>query len=214
MAGSSSTTKREGTAARQARAAAARAAQLRAERRRRLLIIGGSAAAAVLLVVALVLVTLATRPKKTTSFALPGDPVAAIKAAGLPVLTTEGQVLHIHAHLDLFVDGKKVAVPANIGVAAAQGISPLHTHSTDAIIHVESPVKKDFTLGQLFKQWQVPLSSSCVGTHCGGVTTYVNGKSVSGDPAAIVLKAHDQISVVVGTKPSKIPSSYPFPKGD
>ncbi|MEP6463206.1 MAG: hypothetical protein ABJC62_07275 [Frankiaceae bacterium] len=212
MAGSSPVKKSSG-AYRRARSAAARDAQRRSERRRRRLLVLGGAVVAVAIVTVLVVVTVATRPKKAPSFAVPKNPVAAITAAGLPVLTTEGEVLHIHAHLDVFVDGRRVAVPKDLGIAGSTGISPLHTHENDAIIHVESPVKKDFTLGQFFRQWQVPLSARCLGGECNGVAVYVNGKQVPGDPAAIVLREHQQISVVAGKKPSKIPSSYPFPAG-
>lgn len=178
-----------------------------------MMLVVGSVTAVVAVIVALVAITVATRPKKTTSFALPANPTAAIKAAGLPLLGAEGEVLHVHAHLDMYLNGKKVTVPANVGIASATAISPLHTHYADDIIHVESPVQKDFTLGQFFKEWQVPLSAQCVGTHCGGVSTYVNGKAVSGDPAAVVLGAHQEIALVVGSKPATIPSRYSFPQG-
>src|SRR5258706_14849562 len=34
-----------------------------------------------------------------------------LQVLGLPALSQEGNVLHIHQHLDLFVDGKAVTVP-------------------------------------------------------------------------------------------------------
>ncbi len=204
---------------RRARAAAAREAQLRAERRRRLLVVGGGALALVVILVAVIVVSIATRPKTTptsaaSAFAAPSDPVAGIQAAGLSLLQQEGQVLHIHAHLDVYVDGKPIVVPAGIGTAEGKGISPLHTHETDGIIHVESPVKKDYTLGQVFQEWQVQLTDSCLGNRCGGVDAYVNGKPVTGDPASIAIRAHDEIAVVSGQQPSKVPSRYDFPPGD
>src|SRR5690348_2649465 len=65
------------------------------------------------------------------SWPAPSDATAQAKAAGLPMLGQEGQVLHIHSHLDVFVDGKPVTVPAEIGIdLARQQISPLHTHDT------------------------------------------------------------------------------------
>jgi hypothetical protein len=69
---------------------------------------------------------------------------------------------HVHAHLDVFVDGKRIGVPAAIGInvdapevksfedpdgAVSYGgiercrkpcISPLHTHDATGIIHTES----------------------------------------------------------------------------
>jgi len=44
---------------------------------------------------------------------------------------------------------------------------------------------------------------------------YVNGKAVDGDPATVVLHAHDEIAVVYGTaaQQQNPPSSYTFPDG-
>jgi len=58
-----------------------------------------------------------------------------LREIGLQPLREEGQVLHIHQHLDIWVDGRKVTVPAQIGIDANQGfISDLHTHETDGIM--------------------------------------------------------------------------------
>lgn len=206
-------TKKDRAAERRARAEAARKAAERAERRRRLLTFGGAAVVALAVVLVLVVVAIATRPAKAPTFDAPTDPVAAIRSAGLAVLPEEGQVLHIHDHLDVYVDGAKVAVPQGIGIAPGRGISPLHTHTGDGVIHVESPTKVDYTLGQFLKEWQVRVTSECIQTHCGGVTAYVNGKRVA-DPTAIVFKGHQEIALVVGNKPKKIPSSYQFPPGE
>jgi hypothetical protein len=42
---------------------------------------------------------------------------------------------------------------------------------------------------------------------------YVNGKVFPGDPRTIPLKAHEEIAIVIGTPPAKIPSSFAWPKG-
>src|SRR5581483_8345176 len=79
-----------------------------------------------------------------------------LHAENLPALAEEGTVLHIHQHLDLFIDGQSVPVPSGIGIQEAQGfISPIHTHDLSGIIHVESPFAADFTLGQFFDIWGV-----------------------------------------------------------
>ena len=41
----------------------------------------------------------------------------------------------------------------------------------------------------------------------------MNGQPYTGDPAALVLRSHQEIVFVVGTPPKKIPSSYKFPPG-
>lgn len=150
----------------------------------------------------------------------PTDASAQVKAAGLPMLGQEGQVLHIHSHLDVFVDGKTVTVPALIGIdEAKQQISPLHTHDTSGVVHIESPVKADFTLGQFMKEWNVPLTKDALGTFKTGggkeLHAYVNGKAQTGDPAAIKLAAHAEIALVYGTSAEKVtvPDSYKWPEG-
>ncbi len=60
-----------------------------------------------------------------------------LRAIGLEPLTEEGQVVHIHQHLDLYVDGDKVTVPASIGIGPQDAfISDLHTHDDSGIMHV------------------------------------------------------------------------------
>lgn len=46
----------------------------------------------------------------------PPDPLERTVAAGLEPETKEFKINHVHAHLDVFVDGKPIAVPAGIGI--------------------------------------------------------------------------------------------------
>src|SRR5437870_5347033 len=46
----------------------------------------------------------------------PSDPMALTRKARLTPETHEFVFLHIHAHLDVFVNGNPVAVPAGIGI--------------------------------------------------------------------------------------------------
>lgn len=144
-----------------------------------------------------------------------------LRAIGLPALNEEGQVLHIHEHLDLFFDGEAEPVASDIGIAADRTfISPLHTHEPepgnppDGILHVESPTQIDFTLGQFFAVWGVRLSANCLGACATGdklVRAWVNGMKVDGDPTRIVLEAHQEIVIAYGTEaqmPKDVPSSY------
>jgi hypothetical protein len=145
-----------------------------------------------------------------------------LRAIGLPALTAEGQVVHIHQHLDLFVDGKPVKVADDIGIDPQGGfISPLHTHlQTEGVIHVESPTQERFSLGQFFAVWGVRLDAKCLGGECAGqgkvLRAWVNGKPVAGDPTRIVLDAHQEIVIAYGKPaqmPDPVPSSYAFPSG-
>lgn len=146
---------------------------------------------------------------------------ARLVAMGLPVLAAEGEVLHTHEHLDVVVDGQPVVVPADIGInATEQYLAPIHTHDATGIIHVESPVVRDFSLGEFFDIWGVRLDAHCVGGACDGngrsLIVYVNGQRVAGDPRAVKLEEHQEILVTLGTPPqlpSPIPSSFDFPAG-
>jgi hypothetical protein len=156
----------------------------------------------------------------SVSWPAPSDASARAKAAGLPMLGQEGQVLHIHSHLDVYVDGKIVTVPALVGIdEAKQQISPLHTHDTTGVVHIESPVQADFTLGEFMTEWNVPITYDSLGTlKTGGgkeLHIFVNGKEQSGNPATLKLTAHAEIAVVYGSAADKVqvPTSYNWPQG-
>jgi hypothetical protein len=137
-----------------------------------------------------------------------------LKLLGLHALPAEGTAEHIHAHLDLYVRGHKVTVPALVGIDVQdQFITELHTHDTTGIIHIESPQVTQFTLGQFFGEWGVKLTSRCVGSVCGAVHWWVDGKPRSGDPASLVLRPHQEIAVAAGPPPFRVPKSYAFPFG-
>ena len=146
---------------------------------------------------------------------------ARLAAIGLKPLSAEGTVVHIHQHLDVFVNGARVTVPPLIGISTAQGfISDLHTHDATGIIHVESATASSYSLGQVFAVWGVPLSASQIGSlKAGGgkqLKAWVNGKPFPHDPARIVLDAHQEIVIAYGTPaqmPKTVPSSYAFPAG-
>jgi hypothetical protein len=135
---------------------------------------------------------------------------------GVHDLTSEGQVVHIHQHLDVFVNGKHEPVPQGIGIYDGQFLTELHTHDTSGIIHVESPSSRSYDLGQFFGVWGVRLTNDCIGGYCREVTPwalYVDGKRYQGNPAALVLRPHQEIAFVIGKAPKTIPSSYKFPAG-
>ena len=126
-----------------------------------------------------------------------------------------GLVLHIHAHLDIFVNGKHVTVPAEVGINPGAGyLTELHTHDTRGVIHIEAQKSRQFTLGQFVAEWGVFLNSHCMGSYCSGLKWYVNGKRQTGDPEALVLNSHQEIAIVIGKPPAKIPSSYKFSPGE
>ena len=74
----------------------------------------------------------------------------------------------------------------------------LHTHTTDGVIHIESPSKAIYTLGDFFDEWHQPLSGTQVGTLHGPVTAFVNGKPWKKSPRAIKLLPHEDIQLEIG----------------
>ena len=119
------------------------------------------------------------------------------------------------------VDGRRVTVPAGIGIDDAEGfISPLHTHDESGVIHVESPDVRTFTLGQFFSVWGLRLTPRCLGGYCATgakqLWVFVDGKRFSGDPRLLPLTAHEEILVAYGTRgqlPRPIPARFDFGAG-
>jgi hypothetical protein len=144
-----------------------------------------------------------------------------LKAIGLDALPREALLLHIHQRMAILIDGRFVDVPAGIGIDAnGKFITELHTHDARGIIHVESPVKRRFTLGEFFDVWGLRFSSRCLGSYCTNgkkrVWIWTDGRRVRADPRKIVLTDHLSIVVAYGTFtsiPKPIPKHFPFPKG-
>src|SRR5207253_7906980 len=112
-----------------------------------------------------------------------------LQVLGLPALTQEGSVLHIHQHIDVFVNGGKVAVPGGIGINDNSFISPIHTHDASGVIHVESPTKEQFTLGQFFAIWGVRFTRTSVGGY----------RSTAARPIRVYLRARRIRAIRLGS---------------
>lgn len=139
------------------------------------------------------------------------------RLAPLDLTTLSGHnnlTLHFHTHIDIFVNGKKVKVPALIGINPGAGyLTELHTHDDTGVIHIEAQKSRDFTVGQFFAEWAVYLDAHSIGGYS-GMTWYLNGKQQTSNPETLVFKPHQELALVVGTPPAKIPSSYKFAPGE
>jgi hypothetical protein len=132
---------------------------------------------------------------------------------------------HIHAHLDIFINGNPYSVPSEIGIIPNQCIYWMHTHDDSGIIHIESPENRTFTLGEFFDIWGEKFDNNqvfdnIVGQGSGNnnnnlLSIYINGKRVSNstDYREIKINSHDEIAIIYGAPPDSIPASYKFPKG-
>jgi hypothetical protein len=127
---------------------------------------------------------------------------------------------HIHAHLDIFINGKPYIVPSQIGIIPNKCLYWMHTHDDTGVIHIESPENRNFTLGQFFDIWNEKFNNTQIfdnivsNSKNNTLSVYVNGnKASSVDYRDIKLNSHDEIAIVYGKPPDTIPSSYHFPKG-
>jgi hypothetical protein len=146
---------------------------------------------------------------------------------GIACQASEQVLVHIHAHLTIFIRGAARQVPAGVGIAPPDEIDAtpsgtfvagatcfmwLHTHAADGIIHTESPIERTYTLGDFFDIWGQPLDREQVGPAHGPVTALFNGRVYTGNPRRIPLLAHAQIQLEVG-KPLVAPEQIAFPNG-
>lgn len=138
---------------------------------------------------------------------------------GVQCQVGEQLVAHVHTHLTIFVNGKQQVIPYGVGIPGFQAEQTaqgpfvatgscfywLHTHATDGIIHVESPsTTTQFTLGQFFAEWGIPLGTSQVGSAAGKVTAFFTSPGhktgiYTGDPSNLPLGYHYEIQLDVGT---------------
>jgi hypothetical protein len=166
-------------------------------------------------------------------------PVAAVNARQAPLSgplppvngitcdALESTVVHIHVHLAIFVNGEEQQVPFGVGIGQPWDVSDsdegpfvdngscfywLHTHTQDGVVHIESPVRRRFTLGDFFAIWQLPLSATQVGPAQGQVITYINGQRGNTNPPDIPLLPHARIQLDVGGDVP--PNPFEFPPGD
>lgn len=132
-----------------------------------------------------------------------------LQPLNLNALSQEALAYHIHQHLDIFRNGKRITVPALIGINDGAYLTEVHTHDPSGIIHVESEsANKHYTLGTFFAEWGVYLSKKCVGAYCQGYTWYLDGKQQTGEPWNLVLQPHQVITIAIGNPPKHIRSTY------
>jgi hypothetical protein len=160
-------------------------------------------------------------------------PTTVAAAGGVPCDQLEHSQTHYHAALQIIHEGVLTPIPGGIGIQGGEA-SPtcfywLHVHSANQnIIHIESPKDDTFTLSQFFAVWNAwstnkggpkePLDA----THVSSFTltpdeklyVYIDlsdGKGpqlFSGDPATIVLKTHEVISLEITSGAATTPPGF------
>ena len=135
---------------------------------------------------------------------------AAAAIDGIECNTNEFATLHIHAHLDFYVDGSHLTVPERIGIVDNKCLYWLHTHDSSGVIHIESPKSQEFTIGQFIDIWK---ASSDFPIYGATAKIFVNGQFVKTGLNDTMINKHDEIAIVYGNVPSAIPSFYQFDPG-
>lgn len=104
------------------------------------------------------------------------------REVALSCTTDMATKFHIHPNLKIMAYGQLQEIPADIGVNNIC-MHPLHTHDASGKIHVESPEKRDFTLGDFFAVWNKTFTKDQIldykvdETHI--IRETVNGKEVT-----------------------------------
>jgi hypothetical protein len=157
--------------------------------------------------------------------ATPGAVAARRPIAGLAC--SRGPAQRYGVHVELFVDGLVVLLPAGIGIAPPWQTQPpdvlhgsctypLRTVDPTGVVEVAAAARP-VTLGDLFAVWGQPLSSSGFGpwTIAPGerLGVFLDGKAFAGDPRTLPLSRHAQIVLEVGS-PRVVPHArYRFAPG-
>lgn len=119
------------------------------------------------------------------------------REVALTCTTDMATEFHIHPIVEVVINGESEKIPTNLGIRQ-NCMNSIHTHSSDGVVHVESPEKRDFTLGDFFAVWQEPFTKDEVldyktdGTHRVRVT--VNGTEVETFEET-VLKDEERITI-------------------
>ncbi len=133
---------------------------------------------------------------------------------GISCDTLEQSADHYHAHLSVYVNGRQVAVAAQIGIASdGSCFYWLHTHSNDGIIHIEAPPQHTFTLGNFLDIWGQKFTNQNYASQLdqpGGPDwkIWVNGQPVGSDFHSIVLKSHLLITLAYNSPDVKPDTTY------
>jgi hypothetical protein len=129
-----------------------------------------------------------------------------------------GQLYHSHPSVTITINGVGVTIPVTIDPGCAQ---PIHTHTTDGVLHIETDQDRDYSLGDWFLLWghfensatRAILNSTQIfgfrtdATH--HLTMTVNGQNYTQKPQDYVFLRNAQTgtNTCSPTPPSCVPDS-------
>ena len=123
-------------------------------------------------------------------------------------------IMHTHSGLNVTVNGKSLAVPNGVGINStlwndhsldkygterkaitfgviSPAMSPLHTHDSSGIIHIESNEYRNYTLGDFLNIWGLPLGGKEISLSINGNSTENYANHILNDMEEMVLKLED-----------------------
>lgn len=116
------------------------------------------------------------------------------------------EAYHIHSIVSIYLNGTRLALPAEIGLKGCT--YEIHTHDESGFVHMETEAAKKFTLGQFFSVWGQALGTSEVAGLTGIIRFYlIDNETVTpytGNPADIEFASRREIAIVVGTPPDAL----------
>ena len=115
------------------------------------------------------------------------------KPAGLNPLGAEGEVVHIHQHMDIYVNGKRTTIPTGVGIYGNQFLTELHTHDSTGLLHVDPEEAERSTWASSsppggFVSTRTGSAADCKPGHA--VAHLRRRRRVHGDPGELQLKKH------------------------
>ncbi len=141
--------------------------------------------------------------------------------SGLSCDSAEQFGYHIHVHLTIYIQGKMVTIPQDIGIATdGSCFYWMHTHTDDGIVHIEAPQKlHNLALDDFLTLWQVGFASLNFPpqmTQSTGWQIFVNGKPFNGVVTSplhteVILSSHDAITMEYGSPNPPPDKFYAFP---
>ena len=121
---------------------------------------------------------------------------------------------HIHAHVTMYINGQKVPVPAQVGIAPdGSCLYWLHTHANDGVIHIEAPNGVSITLKNFLDIWRLHFQQLGYPSELNQTTgwqVYVAGKPFTGDLRAIPLQSHTLITLAYNSPGVQPDTTYPW----
>ncbi len=123
-------------------------------------------------------------------------------------------IMHTHSSLNVTVNGDSLLIPNGVGINStlwndhsldkfgterksttfgtiSPAMSPLHTHDSSGLIHVESTEYRNYTLGDFLNIWGLPLDGMKVNLIIDGNSTENYANHTLKDMEKIILKIED-----------------------